>query len=263
MRDGHDGGAGDGNLGDVAPALHEHQTVDVADDTQDQTDEQADVHGFTEEADLLLDGAGIDADLVETELGKQHVEDQVHRGVTVVVRGGHDATGVVVIGRPALLHGLSDEQSYEVDEQHERECQGHIAAQKEQQGAPHRDGVIVPQVRRHEDVGDAQEPYGDLEEQTDADEHHAQVRGVAHGRNGLPSDVERRLGNAGHVNHALDERGQDATERRGHEGHAHEADADEYGGLEGAFGGRAEDLADDEDDDGNGDIVAEGIKELL
>ena len=107
--DGHDGGAGDGNLGDVAPALHEHQTVDVADDTQDQTDEQADVHGFTEEADLLLDGAGIDADLVETELGNSTLRTRYIGDVTVVVRGGHDATGVRCNRSTSdLLHGLSD-----------------------------------------------------------------------------------------------------------------------------------------------------------
>ena len=107
--DSHDGGAGDGDLGDVAPSLHEHQTVNVADDAQDQADEQADVHRLTKEADLLLDGAGVNASLVKAELGKEHVEDQIHRGITVVMGGGHDAARVVVIGRPALLHRLGDE----------------------------------------------------------------------------------------------------------------------------------------------------------
>ena len=180
-----------------------------------------------------------------------------------MVRGGHGTARVVVVGGPALLDGLGDEQRHEVDEEHEPEGEGHVAAQQEQKRAPHGDGVVVPEVGRHEDVGPLAEPQHNLEEKANADEHHAKVGGVAHRRNGLPADVERRLGEPGDLDHAGDERGEDVTEGGGDEGHAHEADADEHGGLEGALARGLEDAADNVDDDGNGDVVAKGVENRL
>ena len=180
-----------------------------------------------------------------------------------MVRGSHGATWIVIVGRPALLDGLGDEQDHQVDKEHQTEGQRHVVREQKQEGAPDGDGVVVPEVRGHEDISPFAEPKNNLEEQSNADEHHTEISGVTNGSHRLPTDVKSRLRKARRIDHASNERRQDTTECSGNKGHAHEAHAHEHSRLKRTLAGCLENAANNVDDDRHGNIVAKRIENLL
>jgi len=180
-----------------------------------------------------------------------------------VVRRRHRTGWVIEVCRPTLLHGLGNEQRNHVDEDHKYERYDHIAGKQEKHRTPDGDGVVVPKIGGHEDVGRLAKPPDDLEKQTYADERHADVGGIGHRGNCLPTDIKRRLVETRNVNHLLNKWGKDRPKGRCDECHTLEADPHEDRGLEGALARCLKNAADDVDDNGNGDVIPKGIKYLL
>ena len=128
-----------------------------------------------------------------------------------MVRGCHRAAGIVVIRRPALLNGLSNQESDHVDEDHQEKCHPDVLGQKEEHRSPNGDGVVVPKIRRHEDVCCLAKPEYYLEEKANPNKGHADLGRVSDCCDRLPTDIQRGPIEARVVDHLLDNRGENST----------------------------------------------------
>ena len=120
-----------------------------------------------------------------------------------MVRRGQRTAGVVIVAREARRQHFRKEQDIQVHQNHQPKRQPDILCRQIERGTPEHEGIGIPQIGGHENIG----PFGDKKDHLQNDcnhqEDHTNLGGISNQCASLPADIQNRQIDAGIIDHLV------------------------------------------------------------